>query len=396
MGCNFSRYGGDGNGNGVGIVSGRRTTDLKVHQDIEANLRRERQMMNKEIKLLLLGAGESGKSTVVKVSRIYRETFTPSERSAFREVVYTNTIQSMEVGNDLSFQAYGSERRDSGTLCPPQAVLHGFQQLSFDLPLELQESSSVILQLDQDDVHWQDGDLYPSVARAIETLWSHPAVQRVVALGQEYQLNDSAPYFFDAIGRIGRRGYVPSDQDILRTRVRSTGIVEERFTVRGYQLRVLDVGGQRSERKKWIHCFEDVKVLLFVVAISEYDQTLREDNEVNRITESRTLFESIVNSIWFRESCFVLLLNKCDLFESKFKSGTAPFSQAFPGYTGSDTDVSAAKEYLRKVFIGLDKRKNQQIYTHFSTATDTSQVKVVMAAVFDSVLNQTLQEVGLL
>ncbi|KDE04661.1 hypothetical protein MVLG_04885 [Microbotryum lychnidis-dioicae p1A1 Lamole] len=373
MGCNFSRYGGDGNGNGVGIVSGRRTTDLKVHQDIEANLRRERQMMNKEIKLLLLGAGESGKSTVVKQMRlIYRETFTPSERSAFREVVYTNTIQSME------------------------AVLHGFQQLSFDLPLELQESSSVILQLDQDDVHWQDGDLYPSVARAIETLWSHPAVQRVVALGPEYQLNDSAPYFFDAIGRIGRRGYVPSDQDILRTRVRSTGIVEERFTVRGYQLRVLDVGGQRSERKKWIHCFEDVKVLLFVVAISEYDQTLREDNEVNRITESRTLFESIVNSIWFRESCFVLLLNKCDLFESKFKSGTAPFSQAFPGYTGSDTDVSAAKEYLRKVFIGLDKRKNQQIYTHFSTATDTSQVKVVMAAVFDSVLNQTLQEVGLL
>ncbi|SCV73392.1 BQ2448_7318 [Microbotryum intermedium] len=368
MGCNSSKGPGEG-GNGLsgsgGISSGRVNADQKIHQAIEVNLRKERQLMHKEIKLLLLGAGESGKSTVVKLICCYRESFTPSERVAYREVVYTNTIQSME------------------------AVLHGFQQLSFDLPPELHECSSLILELDQDGIHWQDGYLDPSIARAIETLWCHPAVQQVVALGPEYQLNDSAPYFFDAIERIGSAGFVPTDQDILRTRVRSTGIVEERFAVRGYQLRVLDVGGQRSERKKWIHCFEDVKVLLFVVAISEYDQTLREDNEVNRITESRTsnidvkLFESIVNSVWFRESCFVLLLNKCDLFDRKLKSGTAPFSHSFPDYTGSDNDVPAAKEYLRKNFLSLDKRKDQQIYTHFSTATGGSYCGMGMESEFE-------------
>lgn len=37
------------------------------------------------------------------------------------------------------------------------------------------------------------------------------------------------------------------------------------------------MGGQRSERKKWIHCFEDVTAIIFCVAMSEYDQVLHED-----------------------------------------------------------------------------------------------------------------------
>lgn len=57
--------------------------------------------------------------------------------------------------------------------------------------------------------------------------------------------------FFDAIDRVSEDNYVPTDADIVHARVRSTGIVEERFRVQGKILRILDVGGQRSERKKW-------------------------------------------------------------------------------------------------------------------------------------------------
>ena len=46
---------------------------------------------------------------------------------------------------------------------------------------------------------------------------------------------------------------------------------------------MFDVGGQRSQRKKWIHCFDDVDCVLFVVALSEYDQVLSEDSSVNRM-----------------------------------------------------------------------------------------------------------------
>ena len=46
-------------------------------------------------------------------------------------------------------------------------------------------------------------------------------------------------------------------------------------------IRMVDVGGQRSERRKWIHCFENVTSVMFLVAISEYDQTLVETDEVS-------------------------------------------------------------------------------------------------------------------
>lgn len=42
---------------------------------------------------------------------------------------------------------------------------------------------------------------------------------------------------------------------------------------------MIDVGGQRSERKKWIHCFENVNAILFITAMSEFNMVLEEDNE---------------------------------------------------------------------------------------------------------------------
>lgn len=74
--------------------------------------------------------------------------------------------------------------------------------------------------------------------------------------------------------------YVPTDQDVLRSRVKTTGITETTFVIGDLTYRMFDVGGQRSERKKWIHCFENVTAIIFLVAISEYDQVLIEDETV--------------------------------------------------------------------------------------------------------------------
>lgn len=72
---------------------------------------------------------------------------------------------------------------------------------------------------------------------------------------------------------------MPNDQDLLRSRLRTTGITETIFDLGQLTYRMFDVGGQRSERKKWIHCFENVNCLLFLVAISGYDQCLVEDKD---------------------------------------------------------------------------------------------------------------------
>lgn len=82
------------------------------------------------------------------------------------------------------------------------------------------------------------------------------------------------------MSRIGVVGYQPTDQDVLRSRVKTTGITETTFLVDELTYRLYDVGGQRSERKKWIHCFENVNAIVFLVAISEYDQVLVEDETV--------------------------------------------------------------------------------------------------------------------
>jgi guanine nucleotide-binding protein subunit alpha len=85
--------------------------------------------------------------------------------------------------------------------------------------------------------------------------------------------------FINDVDRLWAPDWIPSDQDVLRSRLRTTGITETIFDLGKLTYRMFDVGGQRSERKKWIHCFENVHCLLFLVAISGYDQCLVEDKD---------------------------------------------------------------------------------------------------------------------
>lgn len=85
------------------------------------------------------------------------------------------------------------------------------------------------------------------------------------------------PSYFADIDRLFAKDFLPTDQDILRARLRTTGISETIFETGSLTYRMFDVGGQRSERKKWIHVFDNVQVVLFLVAISGYDHVLVED-----------------------------------------------------------------------------------------------------------------------
>ncbi|TNY20341.1 heterotrimeric G protein alpha subunit B [Rhodotorula diobovata] len=346
----------------------------KASAAIDAELRRARQEEGKTVKCLMLGAGESGKSTLVKQMRLmYANPYTDRERAEYAEVVYANAVQSM------------------------QAVIRGFEVVRIQIPAHLVQTAEYLASVSTDEaVDLNTGDIVPHIRDAIVALWAEPATKEVVRNSAQFQLNDSARYFFDEMDRVGQPGYTPTDQDILRTRVRSTGIVEETFDVRGQKLRVFDVGGQRSERKKWIHCFENVNVLVFVAAISEYDLVLYEDETVNRLAEAAMLWESIAGSRWFGSSAFVLMLNKIDLFADKILGAGPPLIDYFPDYTGPPRDLDAAKSYMKAKFVALNPRKERGLYVHLTCATDTNQARVVLAAVMDQVLTRLLSEVGLM
>lgn len=97
-------------------------------------------------------------------------------------------------------------------------------------------------------------------------------MQEAISRAAEFQLNDSTVYFWERASEILKPGYLPTEQDVLRARVRTTGIVQQNFDIAGKKYTMFDVGGQRNERRKWIHCFDNVTAVIFVTAISEYDQ----------------------------------------------------------------------------------------------------------------------------
>jgi len=159
----------------------------------------------------------------------------------------------------------------------------------------------------------------------------------------------------------------------------------------------VDVGGQRSERKKWMHCFEDVTGVLFCVGISSYDQVLYEDNKTNRILEALKLFHEICQSKWFTSTAMILFLNKDDLFREKIKQGKSIIS-AFPEYTG-EVAYEPCLKFMENKFISVNDpstNKPKNIYTHVTCATDTTAVKAVFEACKDFILNQAFAAAGLM
>lgn len=155
---------------------------------------------------------------------------------------------------------------------------------------------------------------------------------------------------------------------------------------------MFDVGGQRSERKKWIHCFESVTSIIFCTALSEYDQVLLEAKEQNRMEESLILFESVINSRWFLRTSIILFLNKIDVF--KVKLPRVPLEKYFPEYTGG-ADINKAAKYILWRFMQANRAK-LSIYPHLTQATDTSNIRLVFAAVKETILRNALKDNGIL
>ncbi|MCP9264768.1 Guanine nucleotide-binding protein G(O) subunit alpha [Dirofilaria immitis] len=266
----------------------------------------------KAIKLLLLGAGGSGKSTVLKQMRILHSSgFTPEELIKQRLLVFENIIQAMDTIL-RAMKHYGvnfsdpTRKADAAVIAEVISINTGMETITC------------------------------KIATAIKNLWKDPAIQLIYERRDDFHLHDSAKHFFDSIDRIAAVDYKPSEQDILLTRVKTTGIVEVDFVIKNVRFRIFDVGGQRSERKKWIHCFEDVHAIIYVAAISEYAEVLFEDNTTNR------------------------MLKVC------------VYSNRYVIVDGPETYEDSIA-FIRKRFEALNNNPDKAIYVHQTCATDTGQ-----------------------
>ncbi|MBN3315543.1 GNA11 protein, partial [Atractosteus spatula] len=481
---------------------------------------------------LLPGTGESGKSTFIKQMRIIHGTgYTDEDKRGFTKLVYQNIFTAM------------------------QSMIRAMETLKIQYKYEQNKSNALLVR--EVDVEKVSSFEQPYI-NAIKMLWTDPGIQECYDRRREYQLSDSTKYYLSDIERIASPGYVPTQQDVLRVRVPTTGIIEYPFDLeniifsylsdldriadpsylptqqdvlrvripttgiieypfdlQSIIFRMVDVGGQRSERRKWIHCFENVTSIMFLVALSEYDQVLVEsDNELqhsgggldpqsqlaqegagsrvyskaisfhcsqlrsyqeavvkmkrvnwdspgpagilnytvllrasrssdaeqysgssngeeetssrrghgvasegagmlgspcarglrsppaldtlgdqNRMEESKALFRTIITYPWFQNSSVILFLNKKDLLEEKIMY--SHLVDYFPEFDGPQRDAQAAREFILKMFVDLNPDSDKIIYSHFTCATDTENIRFVFAAVKDTILQLNLKEYNL-
>ncbi|ORZ13901.1 guanine nucleotide binding protein, alpha subunit [Lobosporangium transversale] len=312
----------------------------------------------------MIGAGEAGKTTIIKQMKLLHASgFSIPERETFRGFVFSNMVMAM--------QAILSAMEDHGiALTNPENAV--YVPVFATMP------------------RVASGQPYPPQFRqALKALWSDPAVQQVYHLGHTYALADNVQYFFDSVDRLYKPDYMPDDADILRCRVKSTGITETTFHIGALTYRMFDVGGQRSERKKWIHCFEGVTAVLFLVAISGYDQCLVEDKDANQMEEALMLFDQICNSQWFVDTSMILFMNKTDIFRNKIKYSS--IRDYFPDYDGEEGNYEDATEFFQGRFLRLNRSEHKEVYCHYTDATDTNLLRNIMASVNDIILARNVR-----
>jgi len=241
-----------------------------------------------------------------------------------------------------------------------------------------------------------DRDVNDEVAGNVELLWREPAIQHIWKNRAELKIDfaDSTAYFFDEVRRIADPQFLPNDKDILLVRHRTTGVIDQSFSIQNTTFHIFDVGGQKSERKKWIHCFEHVTAVIFVASLSCYDEVMFEDDRRNAMEDSLSLFENICNQRWFELTAMILFLNKRDLFAEKIES--VPITKCFADYNGPQTYDSCVS-FIRDEFEGRNRNpQGKQIYSHVTCATERTNVEKVFGDVQHIVINTSLAKGGLI
>ncbi|XP_043722184.1 guanine nucleotide-binding protein alpha-1 subunit [Telopea speciosissima] len=361
--------------------------------EIERRIAQETKAEKHIQKLLLLGAGESGKSTIFKqIKLLFQTGFDEAELKSYIPVIHANVYQTIKILHDGSKEFAQNE----------------------------EDSSKYILSVENKDIGEKLSEIggrldYPrltiELAQEIETLWKDSAIQETYTRGNELQVPDCAHYFMENLPRLSDVNYVPTKEDVLNARVRTTGVVEIQFSPVGENkksgevYRLFDVGGQRNERRKWIHLFEGVTAVIFCAAISEYDQTLFEDENKNRMMETKELFDWVLKQPCFEKTSFMLFLNKFDIFEKKVLKVPLNVCEWFKDYQPMSTgkqEIEHAYEFVKKKFEELyfqstaPDRVDRVFKIYRTTALDQKLVKKTFKLVDETLRRRNLFEAGLL
>jgi len=297
-------------------------------KDVDIGLLQEEIDALFKFKILLLGAGESGKSTIVKqLKLIHKHKIEPKEKKVVAQGLHQNVLDCMK------------------------ALINQVKVYGETLDEEDQKTAAEVESYNDQE------RITPELGERIIKLFNSKAVQYAYSRRNEFWLLDSFEYYLENLTRFCSPDFEPNEDDVVMARIRTTGIVvtnlkqklvrESKHEPEFLDFEVVDVGGQRNERKKWMHCFDDVRAVLFIVNLAGYDQVLFEDNSKNRMVEELELFQKVTHNKIFENTPIFLFLNKKDLFEVMIQK--VDMKTRFPDYDGGK-NLRAALDFVQRKF----------------------------------------------
>jgi len=258
----------------------------------------------------------------------------------------------------------------------------------------------------QDAIDWNDpndpGILLHACSQDIIRLWKDPTIQKLLKK-QNLMLEEVAGFFLDSIERVTSTRYVPTDDDILRARLKTLGVSEHRFKINGSSgmsrdWRVFDVGGHRSQRTAWASYFDDMDAIIFLAPISCFDQVLDEEPKINRLQDSVALWTDICQNELLQHTNLIIFLNKIDIMKAKLAAGIR-LADYVVSYGSRPNDFASTSTYLKRKFGSILKehsKKERVYYSHFTTVTDTASTKYILSNLKDMIMRHNLMKTNLL
>ncbi|KAF8156817.1 guanine nucleotide binding protein, alpha subunit [Crassisporium funariophilum] len=240
-----------------------------------------------------------------------------------------------------------------------------------------------------------------SCRRDMVQLWQDEGVREVLRR-RKIRLEEGSGFFLNDLDRVTALKYLPSDDDVLKARLKTVGVSEYKFEMEvsagrdsGTEWRIVDVGGSRTT---WAPFFDDVDAIIFLAPISGFDQVLAEDRTINRLEDSVLLWKAVCSSKLLASVDLVLFLNKCDLLERKLKSGIR-LAKYVRSYGDRENDLDSVSKYLRGKFSAIHREYSpnpRKFYAFCTSVTDTATTAGIIASVRDMVIRQHLKQSKLL
>jgi len=392
---------------------------LEQTRNIELQLEQEQATEEGKIKMLLLGAGESGKSTIFKQMRLLYGTERSDDDLRMYGVVARSNIvvATRKLCSHLRHlgleEALDKESRENEQLEDGDHSAMTCRQAYDELMAYLVDNTATAPAQDpnagNENNDWvgrspraglaanNDAKQFLSHHESIRILWQSSTMKQVWAKRSSVNIIDSHKEYLNDITRIASPDYKPTVQDVLIARVRTTQVAMENYRIDGTDFEMYDVGGQRSERRKWIDCFDSVTSVIFVAALSEYDQTLAEAKRTNRMVEALELFRSVCNNRAFVNTSIILFLNKRDIFQEKIMYSDIAAQRPFCDYSGPIKDNDHGVLYFIQKFKDclIDDEFNDS-FIHVTCATDTNNMEFVLDSTRTIIMADNLKRSGFL